>query len=100
MTVTGTGARWASVRTGVGEAVVGQRRWVDPPARARGAPRSACWELLLALHEQLLGGRVDVAAEELPGPMPEREEPLLGAVVEVALESPPLLVAGADDPGA
>ena len=28
-----------------------------------------------------------------------RDEPLLGAVVEVALEPPPLLVAGPDDPG-
>ena len=40
-----------------------------------------------------------MAAEELQAHA-EREEPLLGAVVEVALESPPLLVAGADDPGA
>jgi hypothetical protein len=40
-----------------------------------------------------------MAAEELE-PHSEREEPLLGAVVQVALEPPPLLVAGADDPGA
>jgi hypothetical protein len=40
-----------------------------------------------------------VASEELESHS-EREEPLLGAVVEVALEAPSFLVAGADDPGA
>ena len=55
-------------------------------------------ELDLALGEELLARRVDVAAEELE-PHAEREEPLLGAVVQIALEPPPLLVAGADDPG-
>ena len=54
-------------------------------------------ELVLALGEELLGGRVDVAVEQLEA-HPEREQPLLRAVVEVALQPPALLVAGADDP--
>ena len=56
-------------------------------------------ELPLVLVEQLLRGRVDVTVQELEA-HPEREESLLCAVVEVALESPPLLVAGLDDPRA
>ena len=56
-------------------------------------------EFPLVLVEELLRGVVDVTVQELEA-HPEREESLLCAVVEVALESPPLLVAGLDDPRA
>ena len=57
-------------------------------------------QLAVGLGEEL-GGAVRVGAELRAGELerqPEREQPLLGAVVEVALEPPSLLVAGADDP--
>ena len=54
-------------------------------------------ELDLALGEELLARRVDVAPEKMK-PHPEREQPLLGAVVEVALEASSLAVARFHDP--
>jgi len=50
--------------------------------------RERCVRLLRVLVDQPVGD---------PDPDGERDEPLLGAVVEVALEPPPLGVAGGDD---
>ena len=59
-------------------------------------------QLRVGLGEELAGA-VRLGAELRAGELqrePEREQPLLRAVVEVALEPPPLLVPGADDAGA
>jgi hypothetical protein len=50
----------------------------------------------LQLAERLLPSVVDMVWEELQA-HPEPEEPLLGAVVQIALEPAPLVVGRADD---
>jgi hypothetical protein len=58
-------------------------------------------EFVVGLGEQVGGAvclRPKFCAGELEGE-PEGEQSLLGAVVEVALEPAPFLVAGSDDPG-
>ena len=71
-----------------------------PRASSRSSSRAAR-SSAVGLGEEL-GGAVRLRAELRAGELqrePEREQPLLRAVVEVALEPPPLLVAGADDAG-
>ncbi len=72
-----------------------------PRASSRSSS-SARVELLLGAAEQLLG-RVGVLAQLALGQahgQRERDEPLLGAVVQVALEPAALGGPGLDDPGA
>jgi hypothetical protein len=61
-------------------------------------------QLLERVRELLDGAEQHRVLVVTPGREPERErerdEPLLGAVVEVALQAPPLLVAGSHDAGA
>ena len=98
---TGTGARRASAASAAARpSSVRIAGWM-PRASARSSssapPTSAS-----ASVEQLVDGAVPVgesAAGELECE-PDPEQALLGAVVEVALEPPPLGVAGLDDPRA
>jgi hypothetical protein len=58
-------------------------------------------ELVASLREQLFGlGAGSQAAREQPQPHRERDEPLLGAVVEVALQPPAFTVGGGHEPRA
>ena len=68
-------------------------------ARALGAPRSECAELVARGGRELLrlGGIAADVGPEHPQLQRERDEPLLGAVVQVALEPAALGVAGRDD---
>jgi hypothetical protein len=68
------------------------------PVRELAQLAQGVLELVLAVGEELAGGGVDVGVEHLEA-HPEREEPLLGAVVEVALETAALVVAGPHDAG-
>ena len=70
-----------------------------PRASSRSSS-SACAELLRGLAEQArrpAPGRSSISRLREPEHERERDEPLLGAVVEVALEPPPLDVARLDD---
>ena len=84
-----------------GEAFVGEDRRVDA-ARERAELLERAADLGVRLAEELVDRGVsssDPAAGELERE-PDPEQPLLGAVVEVALEPPPLGVSGLDDAGA
>ena len=98
---TSIGARPASASSAGAEAAVGQDRGVDA-ARELAQLGERERELLLGAVEQLVGPvgvLVQLALGE-PQRQRERDEPLLGAVVQVALQPPALLRAGLDDPGA
>ena len=56
-------------------------------------------DLVLCARERVRVGRVTTGGRE-PERERERDEPLLSAVVEVALESPPLGVGGGNEPDA
>ena len=72
------------------------------PARQLAQLLERAAELLLGAAEQLLGavGVLAQACLRQPHRQRQRDEPLLGAVVQVALEPPPLGRAGLDDAGA
>ena len=80
------------------EAAVGEGGGVDPAGERAKLPE-AVLELSVRVVEQLRELRVRIGA---PVRAPEREaeghEPLLGPVVQVALDPPPLLVGRLDDP--
>ena len=69
-------------------------------ARARAAPRATRASSSLAVETQRLGRRRVAADVGLDQPQLQRQgdQPLLRAVVQVALEPPALGVAGGDDP--
>ena len=74
-----------------------------PRASSRSSA-SASVELLLRAPSSSCVGRVGILVRACPGRgrsvQRQRDEPLLGAVVQVALQPPALLRAGLDDPGA
>ena len=83
------------------EPLLGQHRRVDPLRQlAQLLERGS--QLGIRLGQQLAGAvrlRAELISDELQREA-EAEQPLLGAVVQIALEPAPLLVAGRDDPRA
>ena len=71
--------------------------WI-PCASSRSSWRACCSSRSVSVRSSSAGGST-WAAEELQA-HPQGEEPLLRAVVEIALESPSLVVAGTNDAGA
>ena len=82
------------------EALVGQDGGVDPARElAQLGQRPLHLELRLVQQIQRRVVLADRRLQQLER-HPHGQEPLLGAVVEIPLEAPALLVAGPDDPGA
>ena len=100
---TGIGERPASASSG---APAGRGRTARPGgcrAPARAAPRARSVQLLLGAGHQSLGacrGPCAIWFCAIRSVSDERDEPLLGAVVQVALQPPALGSAGLDDPRA
>ena len=69
-----------------------------PRANSRSSDRDSASEELALLQQRLPAGRHRVGKLQQSQLIEDRHEPLLGAVVEVALEPPALDVAGGDDP--
>ena len=87
---------------GGGEAFVGEDRRVDA-ARERAQLGEGVDDLGVRLGEELVDRRRAAVGEPAAGELegePDSEQALLCAVVDVALEAPPLGVAGLDDPRA
>ncbi len=84
------------------QAAVAEHRRVDAAgelAQLLRAPRRAPRSHSSSSSSAAAGSDVDLRLRE-PERERERDQPLLRAVVQVALEAPPLLVAGRDDAGA
>ena len=93
-------ARRASVLSAVREAALGEHGRVDAPRellqflRGRSGGIDGAVELRAELAE--LGGHRCLRGAQLQA---ERDQPLLGAVVHVALDPPTRLIRGGHDPG-
>ena len=98
--MTGTGERATTDGQGGVEAAVGEDRRVDAPDEVAQLGEGRLGLVVGVGHERL--GLLGVGVEALAGPAEvhgERDEPLLGAVVQVALDAAALGL-GAVDGGA
>ena len=81
------------------QAALGEHGGVQAAASSRSSV-SASGQLVARMRDQLLRlrRRASIFAAARRSPSDERDQPLLGAVVEVALQAPALGLPGLDDP--